>query len=205
MYTVATQKQISSTCQCTHLFPPCTDIWGDLSSMKKHFMQLNHSLLHRHFKIRLHYIAASPALTRDNNSVSKQNSDILRLGQTMPRLVTFILSKCLFTSKKVNLSTPGNLVQRQGGWEAQHDLSAPPPPHFVKKSVSKMTLKSSHTRTWTWITHFWVHCIYYLVLHPLPEEVLVRSLNKTFFDAPTNKKTLAKFLQNVFSPVLPIT
>lgn len=177
--------------------------------MKKHFMQLNHSLPHRHFKIWLHYIAAAPALTRDNNSVSKQNSDILRLGQTMPRLIlslpqeTLILSKCLFTSKKVNPSTPGNLVQRQGGREAQHDLSAPPPPHSVKKSVSKITLQSCHTQTCTWISHFWDHCIYYLVLHPLPEEVLVKSPSKTFCDAPTNKKTLAKFLQNVFSPVLP--
>lgn len=38
---------------------------------------------------------------------------------------------------------PENLVQRQGGLEAQHDLSTPPPPHFLKKSVPKIALKQA--------------------------------------------------------------
>lgn len=67
----------------------------------------------------------------------------------MPRLIwslsqeILILSKRLFTSKKVDPSTPGNPVQRRGKREAQHVLSTPPPPHSAKKSVSKIDLNQA--------------------------------------------------------------
>lgn len=111
------------------------------------------------------HVTASPALTNDNNSVSKRHSGILKLGQAMPRLIwslsqeTLIFSKCLFTSEKMDPPPPGKLVQRQGGLEAQHDLSTPPPPHSVKKSVSKVALNQAmhgaeHGYPISWTTVF---------------------------------------------------
>lgn len=133
-------------------------------SVKKHFMQFNHSLLCRHFKIWLHYTLQQ--WFKDNNSVSKQHSDILNLSQAIPRLVrslcqeTSVLSKCQFTSEKVDSPTPGNLVLVQGALKAQNDLSTFLPLHSEETNIQYQA-ESSHAWTCTWIPSFPDYCIYY--------------------------------------------
>lgn len=85
---------------------------------------------------------------------------------------------------------PGNLVQRQGGLEAQRDLSTPPPPHSVKKSVPKIALNQAmhgaeHGYPISRTTVFTILRKFLLML----EEVLVRNLSKIFHHAPTNQKS----------------
>lgn len=168
MRTVATQKQIYSSVNAPTFIPTvltfeemCSLLKSILCSSITHYSAVFQYLASVH-------IAAQPAMIKHNNSVSKQHSDILKLSQTMSRLVwslsqeTFILSKCLFTSEKVDSSIPGKLVLLQGALEALCDLSTSPPLHSEKNSIQYHS-ESSHAWTCTWIHSFPDHCIYHLL------------------------------------------
>lgn len=130
-------------------------------------MQFNHSLLCRHFKIWLHYtLQHHQQWFKDKNSVSKQHSDIFNLSQAIPRLVwslsqeISVLSKCQFTSEKVDSPIPGNLVLVQGALKAQYDLSTFLPLHSEETNIQYQA-ESSHAWTCIWILSFPDYCIYY--------------------------------------------
>lgn len=121
---------------------------------------------------------------------------------TVSRNINFL--KVSVYKRKMDPPPPGNLVQRQGGLEAQRDLSTPPPPHSVKKSVPKIALNQAmhgaeHGYPISRTTVFTI-CFASFAWGSFSQKS-----QQNIPPCSNKSKKLAKFLQQVFSPVLLIT